>query len=147
MFQKTMGIRWSHWRGLSHRISRWQWCAGSSNSVPPVRRNIIILEPQREDWVKLTVTESRKKFMVFMQQGNDITNFVATMAQSVLWLEYVLDNWGTVIQLPVAGRNLFLFHRIQTSIETHPTLLSSGYWGSFPRGKGASTWSLQLTSI
>lgn len=42
------------------------------------------------------------------------------MAQSGLWLVYVPNNWGTVVLFPVMGRYLFLFHRIQTSIKTHP---------------------------
>jgi hypothetical protein len=120
MPQKIMGTRESQWWGLSHRITRWQWFAGSSNNVPLVKWNVIVLEPQWEDSVKLTVIENRKKFIEFVQQGNDSTHFVAMMAESVLWIVYVLDNWGTVVLFWVLGRDLLLFHRIQTSIETHP---------------------------
>lgn len=125
LHQEIESIRNNSWKDNVHQIKSavrtvTQRCAGSSNSVPPVRQNTIVLAPQWEDSVNLTVIETRKKFMVFMQQGNGSTHFVATMAQSVLWQVYVPDNWGTVVLFPVMEWDLFLFHRIQTSIETHP---------------------------
>jgi hypothetical protein len=51
---------------------------------------------------------------------------------SVLWLVYVLDNWGTVVLFPVVGRNLFPFHSIQANIETHSPSYPVDIWDHSP---------------
>jgi hypothetical protein len=66
------------------------------------------------------------------------------LAQSVQWLDYGLDNPGSV---PRNCRGSFLLHRCPGQLCGPPSLLSSGYRVIFPEGKTAGLRHWPLTSI
>jgi hypothetical protein len=71
----------------------------------------------------------------------------AVIVQSVQWLGYGLDDWGSRVQFPAGAENFSLYCPIQNDSGTHPASYLMGNMGSFPGAKGVRAWSWPLTSI
>jgi hypothetical protein len=68
------------------------------------------------------------------------------VAQSVLWLDYGLDNRGVAVRF-TAGESDFFVTSAQTGSGTHPDSYLMSPRNSFPVVKAAGAWSWPMTSI
>lgn len=71
------------------------------------------------------------------------TKLLTEVAQSVQWLCYGPDDWGSV---PDRGRGFSLCHHIQMSSGAHPASCLMDTWAISPRSKVARVWHWPLTS-
>jgi hypothetical protein len=57
---------------------------------------------------------------------------------------YVLEDWGSILCM---GKSFISTPHCPNQLWGLPRFLSHGYWGHFPRGEEAMTWSWQVSSI
>jgi hypothetical protein len=70
----------------------------------------------------------------------------AKLPQSVYWLGYGLDDWGSI---PGRGRERMFFSSPPRPdwLWVPPNFLSNGFRGSFPRGKAVGSWIWPLACV